>query len=102
MDPLSDGSIPNWAMLGIFSGGRYFIYASDELSQVEIDREFRNRASDFADFAAAVTIKQDVQTTLYMKLGQYHIGIGYSYSEALRNLMGHWNPDDKKVKEIGR
>ena len=103
MDPLRDGSIPNWAMLGIFSGGRYFIYASDELSMVKLEQEFANDEPSFADFAAAVTIPAHTYyTRLKMRMRTYHIGIGYSYNEALRNLMGHWNPDDKKVKEISR
>lgn len=103
MDPLKDGSIPNWVMLGIFHGDRYYIYASDDLTEVDLPNEHRNRQSDFADFAAAATFPRDTHyTRLTMKFGTYHLGIGYSYSEALRNLMLHWNPDDKKVKEIGQ
>lgn len=100
---MRDGSIPNWAMLGIFHGDRFYVYASDELSEVDLQAEHANRTSGFADFAAAATFPQGTHATrMQMKFGTYHLGIGYSYGEALRNLMMHWNPDDKKVKEIGQ
>lgn len=88
-------------MLGIYSGGRYFIYASDELSGVELQRVHDDFDDAFADFARLVTYNNS-RMVITMTLRKLYVGIGLSYNEALRNLMGHWNPDDKQVKEIGR
>lgn len=101
MDPLSGGAHPNWVMLGIYSGGKYFIYASDELSVVELQRVHDDFDDRFADFARLVTYN-NVKTLLTMRLFKFYVGIGNSYNEALRNLMNAWNPDDKQVKEIER
>lgn len=88
-------------MLGVYSGGRYFIYASDELTNVEIERHFDDFDRRFADFAKLITYNNS-RMTLTMGLRKFYVGVGDSYNEALRALMGGWNPDDKQVKEISR
>jgi hypothetical protein len=83
---------PNWVLFGAQLSGECLIWASDTLTQIDIDREWY---PDISQVFLPLELPHIVATDIRLKVREFVMARGATWEEAFQNLFsgGQWNPD---------
>lgn len=93
--PASDGSYPrpDFVLFGVANpAGGVVLFASSDLVQASVDRKDGDLFPVFPGFTAPLA--PEIRTTLFVELRKFTMIYADDYGEALRRLMGTWEPPE--------
>lgn len=87
-------SLPSWTIFGMHFNDRYYVWATDQLLEIEIQQGLQANPWSCVPYG---------ETRVVMSIRGYTVAEGADWQEALRNLFGAsgWDPDrQQKRREI--